>query len=166
MAEQKPPTITPRKVYLKDASFESPRSPGIFLGEAVNPQIEMNVNVLQQAIDEEGRFSEVVLHVTATANHEDKPVFLVEVQQAGVFEINADDEAHRMYLIHVGCGNMLLPFAREEIASLVSKGGFPQLLMAPINFESIYRQRLEAAQKAAQEQKESASADEPKPEVH
>lgn len=165
MAKTQTPSLNPRKIFLKDASFESPASPKVFLQEATNPEIEMHINVLHTVMDDEARFYEVVLHVTATARREQETVFLVEVQQAGVFELNATDDAHKQMLIHVGCGHMLLPFAREEVANLVSKGGFPQLLIAPMNFEAIYRQRLEAAQKdAAENPGEEASQD--KPEVH
>mgnify|MGYP001544768451 FL=1 len=150
MAENNPPRLSARKIYLKDASFESPASPGIFLQSNLQPDIELNINVTHQQIDEEGKYFEVSLQVTSTAIQEEQTLFLAEIQQAGIFEINADDDKQKELLLQVGCPHMLLPFAREELASLVSKGGYPQLLMNPINFESVYRQKL-----ASQETEES-----------
>ena len=143
MPETNPPRFTPKKIYLKDASFESPGAPDIFLKSSINPEIEMNLNVSHTAVEESGRFYEVVLQVTATATLEGQNVFLVEVQQAGMFEIVAEDPKQRELLVEVGCPHTLLPFAREELANLVSKGGYQQMLIAPVNFEAIYRQKLE-----------------------
>ena len=145
MAENNPPRLSARKVYLKDASFESPGSPGVFLQSNIQPDIDLNINVNHQKIDEEGKYFEVTLQVTSTATQDDATMFLAEVVQAGIFEINAEEDTHKELLLQVGCPNMLLPFAREELASLVSKGGFPQLLISPINFEAVYRQKLAAA---------------------
>lgn len=143
MSDINRPRLTPKKIYLKDASFESPGSPGVFQQAAVNPDIEMNLDISNTAIDDDGRFFEVVLQITATATQDGASMFLVEVRQAGLFEINADDDKQKELLVQIGCPHMLLPFAREEIASLVSKGGFPQMLIAPVNFESVYRKKLE-----------------------
>ena len=145
MAENNPPRLSARKIYLKDASFESPGSPAVFLQSNIQPDIDLNINVNHQQIDEEGKYFEVILQVTSTATQDETTMFLAEVLQAGIFEINADDDTQKELLIQVGCPNMLLPFAREELASLVSKGGFPQLLISPINFEAVYRQKLAAA---------------------
>ncbi|MGI9319747.1 MAG: protein-export chaperone SecB [bacterium] len=154
MPENTPPRLTPKKIYLKDASFESPGSPDVFLKSSINPNIEMNLEVSHKSVDEDGRYYEVVLQITATATLEGNNVFLVEVQQAGLFEIIADDDNQRELLIQVGCPHTLLPFAREEVANLVSKGGYQQMLIAPVNFESVYRQKLE--QKASAEPSQEA----------
>ncbi len=147
MAENNTSTLNPKKIYLKDASFESPGSPNVFLQGQAQPDIDMNIDVSHTAINEENTFFDVVLQVTTTASQDSSPMFIAEIKQAGVFEIQAEDDNHREIILNIACPNMLLPFAREELASLVSKGGFPQLLIQPINFESIYRQRL-AQQKA------------------
>jgi preprotein translocase subunit SecB len=84
-----------------------------------------------------------VLKITVTASLDGKDMFLVEVQQAGLFEITAEDPKQREILVQVGCPHTLLPFAREELASLVSKGGYQQMLIAPVNFETIYLKKLE-----------------------
>ena len=143
MTEKKSPRLTPKKIYLKDASFESPGAPDIFIKSSITPEIEMNLNISHTSVDESGQHFEVVLQVTVTATFEGKNVFLVEVQQAGLFDIIAADEKQREILIQIGCPHTLLPFAREELASLVSKGGYQQMLIAPVNFEAIYRQKLE-----------------------
>lgn len=143
MTEKKPARLTPKKIYLKDASFESPGTPNIFLKTAINPDIDMNLNVSHSAVDENDRFYEVVLKITVTASLEGKNMFLVEVHQAGMFEIVAEDPKQREILVQVGCPHTLLPFAREEVASLVSKGGYQQMLIAPVNFEAIYLKKLE-----------------------
>jgi preprotein translocase subunit SecB len=154
MAENTPPRLNARKIYLKDASFESPVSPGVFLQQNIQPNIDLNINVVHQQIDEEGKYFEVTLQVTSTATQDKSTMFLVEIHQAGIFEINADDETQRNLLIEVGCPHMLLPFAREELASLVTKGGFPQLLINPINFEAVYKQKLAAAESKEDEETE------------
>ena len=134
MSDATPPRLNPRKIYLKDASFESPASPKIFLRTEMKPDIDLNINVKFSQIDDNAEYFEVVLQVTATATQNGESMFLAEIHQAGVFEITAEDEEHRALLIQIGCPNMLLPFAREELASMVSKGGFPQVLMNPVNF--------------------------------
>lgn len=159
MTEKKPPRLTPKKIYLKDASFESPGAPDIFLKSSITPEIEMNLNISNRSLDESGQHFEVVLQVTATATFEGNNVFLVEVQQAGLFDIKADDDKQRELLIQIGCPHTLLPFAREELSNLVSKGGYQQMLIAPVNFEAMYRQKLE--QEAA-----AASQETPSPETH
>ena len=150
MSEQNQPRLTAKKVYLKDISFESPSSPGVFLQTAMQPSIDMNLNVDQSAIDGADNFYEVVLKITVTASHEGQTLFLAEIQQAGVFEVHPENEEHLELILQVGCPNMLLPFAREELASVVAKGGFPQLLISPINFEPIYLETKARQQEAAQ----------------
>ncbi|MBX2869342.1 MAG: protein-export chaperone SecB [Acidiferrobacterales bacterium] len=153
MAENNTSTLNPKKIYLKDASFESPGSPNVFLQGQAQPDIDMNIDVTYNMINEEQTFFDVILQVTTTASQNGSTMFVAEIKQAGVFEVQAEDENHREIILHIACPNMLLPFAREELASLVSKGGFPQLLIQPINFESIYRQRL--AQQAESQQSQN-----------
>jgi len=152
MAENNTPTLNPKKIYLKDASFESPSSPGVFLLGQSQPDIDMNIDVGHTPIEGTENFFDVTLQVTTTAKQDDQAMFVAEIIQAGIFEIQAEDDNHREIILNIACPNMLLPFAREELCSLVSKGGFPQLLIQPINFESIYRQRLAQAQKEAEDQ--------------
>ncbi len=153
MPDTTEPRVNAKKIYLKDASLESPGSPAIFLAAAPNPEIDMNINISNTKLDQEGKFYEVVLQVTTTATHDGDTLFVAEVKDAGIFEVNVASDEQRELILQIGCPHMLLPFAREEIANLVAKAGFPQLLISPINFEKIYYQRIakEKESKAAAE---------------
>ena len=148
-------TFDIRKMYLKDVSFESPNVPNIFLTEAAKPEINIEVTIKTTSLEQENYY-EVVLGVTVTSKIADKTAFLVEVQQAGVFHILGIPDGDLPIALEVACPNVLLPFAREAISDLVGKAGFPQLLLSPINFESLYHAKLQETKKA-QQQKEQAS---------
>lgn len=145
-------SLEPRKIFLKDVSFESPVSPEVFTRGQVKPAIEMQLLLHHKRLEK--NFHEVVLQITATSKAEQETMFLVEVQQAGIFEIRCDDEAKLEMVKEIACANILLPFARETIADLVAKGGFPQLLLNPVNFEALYQQNK---QKQAQAQQTPSS---------
>ena len=140
--------LEPRKIYLKDVSFESPVSPEIFTRGQVQPAIDMQLMLHHKKLDKQ--YHEVVLQITATSKIEEETLFLVEVQQAGIFEIQCDDPKKLHMIKEVACANILLPFARETIADLVAKGGFPQLLINPVNFEAMYLQKRQKEQQAEQ----------------
>lgn len=131
-------SLEPRKIYLKDVSFESPISPEVFTRGQVKPAIDMQLLLQHKRLEK--NYHEVVLQITATSKAEEQTMFLVEVQQAGIFEIRCDDAARLEMVKEIACANILLPFARETIADLVAKGGFPQLLINPVNFEALYQQ--------------------------
>lgn len=137
-----------RKLYLKDASLESPNAPNIFLNTEKNPQINIDVRIVHNALEQEN-YQEVTLGITITSKVDDTVALLVEVQQAGVFHIAGIPEKDLVLALEIACPNILLPFAREAISDLVGKAGFPQLLLAPINFEALYHQK--EAKKAEQE---------------
>lgn len=130
------------KIYLKDTSFESPLAPAVFTDDEINPSIDIQLNVQHATLNKEAGYYDVLLTVTITANSKDSDVFLVEVQQGGVFLISNANEQDLPLILEVSCPNILLPFAREVIADLVAKGGFPQLLINPVNFEAIYQRKL------------------------
>lgn len=134
------------KIYVKDVSFETPNSPEVFQ-EEWQPSVNMDISNGARLL--EAPYFEVVLTVTVTVTFADKTVYLAEVQQAGIFHMEGfDDEAvHR--LTGTACPNILFPFAREMISDLVIRGGFPQLLLAPVNFESLYLQQLQQQTEAA-----------------
>lgn len=127
-------------IYLKDVSFESPNAPAIFM-EQIQPQIQMDLNITTNSLAE-GIF-EVVLSITITAKAEDKTAFLVELKQAGAFSLKGFDDETIGPMLGIYCPNLLFPYAREAISNLVSKGGFPQLLLEPVNFEALYTQHVE-----------------------
>ena len=136
-----------RRVYLKDASFESSQEIEALTAQW-KPHLDINLNTTHRALEEES-VHEVVLRVTITAKQEDAVAFLVEVHQAGTFKITNIEESQMQTVVQVHCANVLFPFARETISNLVGKGGFPQLLIGVMDFQSLYQQKI----KALEEQK-------------
>lgn len=139
-------SIEAKKVYLKDASFESPASPAIFAKGEIKPNLDVQMSMVHQNID--AGFHEVILTATITAKMDEQVLFVAEVQQAGIFEMGGVPKEHLEVALETACPHVLLPFAREAMASIVSKGGFPQLLISPINFQALYQQK-KAKERAA-----------------
>ena len=144
-----------RKVYLKDASCESPNSPSIFLNNNQTPEVSIDASIKVAQLDQDDYY-DVVLGITVTSKIDDQTAFLVEVHQAGVFHITGVSEADMPLALQIACPNVLLPFAREAVSDLVTKAGFPQLLLSPINFEALYQQKL-AHQNATEQADESTA---------
>ncbi len=136
------------RIYVKDISYESPAAPHVFLQQAT-PQVDIQLAVQQNPIHPPEGFYEVVVSVVVSARQGDKPVFLVEVQQAGLFRIVGLAGEALQRALEISGAYILLPFVREAINDLVGKGGFPQLLISPINFEALYEQKQAALQKSA-----------------
>lgn len=135
--------ISIQKIYLKDFSFESPQTPQIFTAGKWDPKTNLNLRSTHSAGS--GDHHEVVLTITVETKHEDKTLFLIELQQAGLFYIAGYSEQEFSAVVGSFCPNVLFPYAREAIAAIVSKGGFPELLLQPINFDALYAQsRAEA----------------------
>lgn len=139
------------RLYLKDASFESPRSPAVF-GERWQPEYQLDINTRTSGVGED-RF-EVLLCITLRAKTEGgKTAYIVEIQQAGVFLIRGLDEQSLQRALGTLCAGTLFPYVRESVDSLVVKGGFPAVHLAPVNFDALYadalRKRAEAAAGAA-----------------
>lgn len=146
--EQTPETEKPQfmiqRLYVKDLSFEAPNTPLIFQEEW---QPDLNLELQQSHLVLNEQTFEVVLSVTVTVKNKDHIAFLVEVKQAGIFSIQGiRDEQQRQHLLECFCPNILFPYAREIITSAVSRGGFPQLVLAPINFEALYLNKLASQQ--------------------
>ena len=133
-----------QKIYCKDISFEAPNSPQIFT-ENIQPEMKVDLNTSVNVLSETNVF-EVILSITVTAQAEDKTAFLVEVHQAGIFQITGYEKPHLDAMLGSYCPNLLFPFAREAITDLVNKGGFPQLILQPVNFDAMYQQHLESQQ--------------------
>ena len=129
------------KIYLKDFSFESPQSPAVFRSGEWRPKT--NLNLRSQHTEVEGDLHEVVLTITIEAKEEDKTLFLVELHQAGLFEISGYEREELGPIIGSFCPNVLFPYARESIAAAVQKGGFPEFVLQPINFDALYLQSLQ-----------------------
>ena len=129
------------RIYLKDASFESPWCPQIFSEPDYNPKIDVQLHISHQALDQEQGVFEVVLKVTVTATTSAQPAFLIEVQEAGIFTITGLNQQQRERALEAACPNALFPFVREHVNYLVTQGGFPSLLLQPVNFDTMYEQK-------------------------
>ncbi len=130
-----------QRIYLKDSSFESPRSPAVFQNQW-QPKINFDIKTRSEKLAEDSY--EVVLVLTAEAQQDEETAFLVEVHQAGIFGAKDFDDAQMEQLLATVCPNILFPYAREAIDALVTKGSFPALMLAPINFEALYQQQKQA----------------------
>jgi len=143
--------FTINKIYTRNISFESPNAPGIFTVE-FQPQLEVDLNVTSEALEpEEGLFN-VIVRVTATTRIGEHVGFLVEVEQGGIFQIQGFTDADLSYLLGVHCPNILFPYAREAVSDLVTRGGFPPLLLEPVNFEAMYAEHVQQQQADATQQ--------------
>lgn len=142
------PQFAIQRVYTKDISFETPNSPAIFT-EKWEPQVNVDLNTTGSRIGQS--VYEVTLSLTVTAKLGEKTAYLAEVQQSGVFTLEGFSEQDLGGMLHSFCPNILFPYAREVISDLVSKGSFPQLLLAPINFDALYAQHLQQQQKGDEE---------------
>lgn len=149
-AADEQPVFGVDKIYLKDLSLEVPNAPQVFF-EREAPQVEVNIHNQGTGLSQPG-FFEVVLTVTVTAKIQDKTVFLVEVAQAGIFQIRNVAQADLQAVLGTLCPNTLLPYAREAVSSVVQRAGFPPVTLQHMNFEGAYQQRMqqiEAEQQAA-----------------
>jgi len=133
-----------QKVYVKDLSFETPNSPHIFQ-KPWQPLVNMDLASSATVLD--GANYEVVLSITVTVSVETQTVYLVEVQQAGIFHLAELPQEVIGRMLATVCPNILFPFAREVVADLVTRGGFPQLLLAPVNFDALYLQQQQQQSK-------------------
>jgi preprotein translocase subunit SecB len=129
-------TLTMQAVYLKDCSFEAPQGPRI-TGEW-SPQIGLDINTSVSNIT--GDLHEVLLTVTVSAKQGEQTMFIAEVKQAGAFIMQNLTEPDFRRAVGVVCPGVLFPYARAVVSHLVSQGGFPQLLLPPVNFELLFAQ--------------------------
>ncbi|MEM8547635.1 MAG: protein-export chaperone SecB [Pseudomonadota bacterium] len=132
-----------QRIYLKDLSFESPATPNVFRKQW-QPKVNVDLNTRSGKVDEEGNF-EVVLTLTITASVEEETAFLVEIQQAGIFFVKGIEGADLQRVLGTAAPNILFPYARENIDSIIVKGGFPAIMLAPVNFDVLYQQALAQA---------------------
>lgn len=138
MAEEQQPSFQIEKIYVKDVSLEIPGAPQVFL-DAQGPQLEIQVR--NEAAQFADGLYEVAVTVTVTAKAGDKTLFLAEASQAGIFSVRGVPQADLEPLLSVACPTILYPYARETISDLVTRGGFPPVLLAPVSFEALYAQR-------------------------
>ena len=148
MAEQQQPKFEINRIYIKDISFESPKAPQVFL-ENNKFAVDVAVDTKSKHMDKD--FYDVDLKVTVTAKKEgsEDVVYIAEACQSGVFTVVGFNDEQKKQVLNSACANILFPFVRESIANLVNRGGFPQLYLAPINFDALYMQQQEKAKKEA-----------------
>ncbi len=139
------------KLYVKDLSLEIPNAPKIFL-EQGQPQVDVQLSTQSQPL--ENSLYETALSVTVTAKLGDRTMFLVEAVQAGIFQIRNVPQQDMDPVLGIACPNILFPYVREVISDVVSRSGFPPVILSPVNFEALYRQR----QQQAQQQQAGAAA--------
>ena len=153
MAEQEASTAEKRlsvvKIYVKDFSFESPQAPSVFNANDWSPNTNLNLRSSHSPVGD--TFHEVVLTITVEAKEkeDDKTIFLVELQQAGLFDISGYEKEEMGVLIGSFCPGVLYPYSREAIAGIIQKGGFPEFVLQPINFDALYQQSLQQQAEAA-----------------
>ena len=150
MAEENTPQIerqfSIQKIYVKDVSFETPKSPQIFT-QGWEPKVDFNLSSSAQQLQDE--VFEVSLTVTVTVKVEDKTAYLVEITQSGIFSASGFPNEEMGHLLGSYCPNLLFPYAREAVSDLVGKGGFPPMLLAPVNFDALYAQHMQQLQQNA-----------------
>ena len=154
MSEQQPqspqspplqPVFSIEKIYLKDLSLEIPGAPQVF-AERESPQVDVNIHNAATAVDQ-GVY-EVVLTATVTAKHKDKTAFLVEVAQAGIFQIRNVADRDLDPVLAIACPNILFPYVREVVSSVIARAGFPSFLLNHLSFEALYQQHLQQRQQS------------------
>ena len=152
MTEQTPPKdnrangqreLILQKIYLQDASLESPAVPDVF-AERWNPTLNVDLDTQAKALQDDNYH--VQLRVTLTGKQNDRTVLLVEVHQAGIFTVRGLADSELGLVLGAYCPNILFPYAREAVSALISKAGFPQILLSPVNFETLYQARQQQQQ--------------------
>jgi preprotein translocase subunit SecB len=124
-----------QRIYTKDISFETPNSPQIFQAEW-KPEVKVDLDTNSSKLAD--NIYEVVLTLTVTAKVADKTAFLCEIQQGGIFTLGNLAEPQLAHAINAYCPNILFPYARESVSNLVARGSFPQLNLAPVNFDALF----------------------------
>jgi preprotein translocase subunit SecB len=147
MSDNTQPVFTIEKLYVKDLSLEVPNGPRIFL-ERENPEVSIQLRTEGNAVDT-GVY-EVVVAVTVSAKLPgDKTLFLVEVSQAGIFQIRNVPQDDLEPIMMIGCANILYPYAREAVSDAVGRAGFQPVMLAPVNFEALFQARKQEQANAA-----------------
>ncbi len=141
-----------QRIYLVDVSFESPQAPDIFTKQ-IQPSTNVDLNSSNRQIAD--NIYEVLLDITTTVKVEDEVAYLIEVKQAGIFSIDGYTDPETMQILGSKCPEIIYPFCREAICDLAVKGGFPQIHLAPINFDVLYAHHVQEQTKA-QQQKDDA----------
>ncbi|SDJ02389.1 preprotein translocase subunit SecB [Pseudomonas sp. NFACC02] len=146
-SNEEAPQFSLQRIYVRDLSFEAPKSPAIFRQEWT-PSVSLDLNTRQKQLEND--FYEVVLTLSVEVKNGEEIAFIAEVQQAGIFLIKGLDAASMSHTLGAFCPNILFPYARETIDSLVVRGSFPALMLAPVNFDALYAQELQRMQESGE----------------
>ena len=149
MAEEQQPVFTIEKLYVKDLSVEVPNAPAIYLEREV-PQMEVNMSSESHALNED--MYNCSITVTVTAKIADKVMFLVECTQGGIFRIQNVPQDQLPMVLGIGCPNIVFPYLRETVSDVITRAGFPPLILNPVNFEALFLQHQAQQQEAIPEQ--------------
>ncbi|MCM2681046.1 protein-export chaperone SecB [Echinimonas agarilytica] len=155
-SEAQAPQFAIQRLYIKDISFESPNTPDIFQKEW-KPEVKLDLDTKSRKLADDT--FEVILSLTVTTTVEDETAFLCEVQQAGIFGIGTENEAHLAHMLGSFCPNILFPYAREAVTNMVTRGTFPQLNLAPVNFDALFASYVQKRQQDAQAAASEAASD-------
>ena len=148
-AEEQQVPFAIQRIYVKDISFESPNAPAIFRKEW-QPEVKLDLDTRSEKLED--NMFEVILSLTVTTTVGGETAFLCEVQQAGIFAVPELPDPQMAHMLASFCPNILFPYARETVANLVNRGTFPQLNLAPVNFDALFAQYVQQRQAEAQAQ--------------
>lgn len=137
-----------QRIFVKDISFEAPNAPAIFRKEW-KPEVKLDLDTRSEKLED--NVYQVILSLTVTTSVEGETAFLCEVQQAGIFSIGQLEETQMAHMLASFCPNILFPYAREAVSNLVNRGTFPQLNLAPVNFDALFAQYLQQRQTDTQQ---------------
>jgi len=155
MTEATQPTFNIQRIYVQGSSWESPQAPEVFRQDW-KPQVNVDLQTKTKTLEED--HFDVALELTVTVKMDDKTIFIVEVTQAGIFLAKGFTQEQMGSVLGSLCPNILYPYARETISDMVTRGGFPQLLLAPVNFDALYAQHLEQQAKEQNKANDSSAA--------
>ena len=142
--ENASPSFSAQRIYLKDLSFETPKGVEVFQKQW-KPKVNQDLSTHSAQLDK--TLFEVSLRLTITVKHEDETLYLIEIDQAGIFKIEGLNDQQLAQVLNTTCPSMLFPYAREVIDNTLTKGSFPPLMIPPVNFEALFASAVAAAKK-------------------
>ena len=143
MSDDQTPVFQIQRVYLKDMSLEQPNSPALLYVEQA-PQVDIQLGVAVENVTE--GLVEVCVTATVTAKIDDKTLFLVEVKQAGLFEIRNLPADQMGPIVGIACPQIVYPYLRASVADIISRAGFPPVHLSEINFQAMFEQQQQPAE--------------------
>ena len=153
--EDSGPVFAIQRIYLKDLSFETPMGPSVFQKQW-QPKVNQDLNTKNTKLEND--LYEVALRLTLTVTDGEDTIYILEVKQAGIFAIKGLDPKQLTHVINTTCPNILFPYAREAVDSVLSKGSFPALMLPPINFDALFASALKQAEEEGKEAPEGSES--------